>query len=653
MVRFEFSVKPADSTSMRILILVVGMIFTLASSSSRGSQVFLLENDDNPFRNIHSYKYLIDPTGELSAPAVLKMDFPHVANGMKSIGRQADPIWMRFEIKNTHKSSTQWFLYSLGNFLHEEVDFYIRDSKGLRYLGSAGSEILKEDRPLTYHFIGTKFDLEANAAATILIRFSSRFNISNDFIFATRDAYSRSVMINWSILGIFLGIVLMVSAFSFIYFLLLRERDFLFFGPSCLANAIAILTFGGLWDLFRFPSWPSGSMVLFPFWFILAIADGLLSFSLLEMKKRAPKLRIAFIASWLLFPMIVILRETQTGFWLMSKLIDLLIIFRLVFFIWTVAAYARQGFRPAYYWIMASLSSVIATTLWLFVGWDLIPATPATAILPLAGSTLMVAIRSFAMIDRMQEINRKRIYAEEEARQSDELKTLVRVMSHDLLNPLAIVLTTAKNSIEATDTPEQNQKNWRRVERAAMAQSAIIKNVRLLRALDDGKLKALATPVHVDDVLADALFVLDDLLTEKNISCSIHYHALNPPVVLADKVALTHHILGNIISNAIKFSQRGDVIEIEVDTRSEVATISVKDKGIGIPPDMLPDIFSRTKETSRQGTGGEQGTGFGMPLVKAYIETFGGHIQVESRSIQDFPDSSGTTVTVTFPKSVA
>jgi signal transduction histidine kinase len=76
--------------------------------------------------------------------------------------------------------------------------------------------------------------------------------------------------------------------------------------------------------------------------------------------------------------------------------------------------------------------------------------------------------------------------------------------------------------------------------------------------------------------------------------------------------------------------------------------ITIKDSGIGMPDEIRHNVFKKDKQTSRIGTEGEKGTGFGMPLVKNYMEHFGGKIKVESKDIESFPDDHGTTFTIYF-----
>ena len=89
--------------------------------------------------------------------------------------------------------------------------------------------------------------------------------------------------------------------------------------------------------------------------------------------------------------------------------------------------------------------------------------------------------------------------------------------------------------------------------------------------------------------------------------------------------------MNNILTNALKFSHPQSKILIRADRKEDGLRLSVRDFGIGIPPDLLQDLFDITKATSRAGTGGESGTGFGMPLMKRFINSYGGRIEIHSR----------------------
>lgn len=104
-------------------------------------------------------------------------------------------------------------------------------------------------------------------------------------------------------------------------------------------------------------------------------------------------------------------------------------------------------------------------------------------------------------------------------------------------------------------------------------------------------------------------------------------------------------IVGNLVSNAIKFTEEGGQVRVEigaVPNDPSQLQIQIIDSGMGIPKDLMPRLFEKFG-AQRLGTKGEKGTGLGMPLVKRYIDLHHGTITVESM------EKIGTTFTIQIP----
>lgn len=102
-------------------------------------------------------------------------------------------------------------------------------------------------------------------------------------------------------------------------------------------------------------------------------------------------------------------------------------------------------------------------------------------------------------------------------------------------------------------------------------------------------------------------------------------------------------VINNLVSNAIKWSPVGGVIEIRVVLEEASAVILVRDHGVGIPDDIKPAIFEKHTRASRAGLRGEISTGMGLYIVKALIQLIDGEITFESR------EGEGTVFRVRLP----
>jgi signal transduction histidine kinase len=144
------------------------------------------------------------------------------------------------------------------------------------------------------------------------------------------------------------------------------------------------------------------------------------------------------------------------------------------------------------------------------------------------------------------------------------------------------------------------------------------------------------------------MLMLSGHLEQKNIK--LNYNNVEDEFLAkVDSTIFKNVIITNIISNAIKFSEENATIDIRVTKKSGNIRVEVQDYGIGIPPEIVPNLFSFKAKTTRIGTKGESGTGYGMPLVKEFMDKMGGRILVESSEIKTDSSDRGTIMILEFP----
>jgi predicted ATPase/signal transduction histidine kinase len=250
---------------------------------------------------------------------------------------------------------------------------------------------------------------------------------------------------------------------------------------------------------------------------------------------------------------------------------------------------------------------------------------------------------------RTQELNIKN---QELEIANEDNKNLVRILCHDLNNTLSVfkmaVYMGEKNDPERFDF-EKNKKLWSMIKNSTQTQEDIINHVKDMTALRTGKTQIQLSSVSLDEIFQRAQEIFENRIREKNLQ--VQYQGGNLRV-LAEPVSLSNNVFNNIISNSIKFTPKGGTIAISACEDDDFIELIIQDSGIGIPDEILGHIFRPNKQTSRPGTDGEKGTGFGMPLVKTYIDYYGGKIIIESFSKEKYPDNPGTTIKIYLKKPV-
>ncbi len=216
-----------------------------------------------------------------------------------------------------------------------------------------------------------------------------------------------------------------------------------------------------------------------------------------------------------------------------------------------------------------------------------------------------------------------------------EQKKLLHVLCHDLKAPMGNILSI----LEIVDEePEIFDMMKSKLKISVLNGIKTIDLVRIMRELDDFKL--LLSGVNLNEVIHESITMMEHLCTEKKIEIGVNLgQSIN---VEAEKTSLINSVINNLLSNAIKFSDSGSKIFIDTEPDENKVVIKVKDSGIGMSQKMLNEIFDESKKTTRKGTNGEVGTGFGLPLVKKYITAYGGTIEVFSKELKEHPDDHGT-----------
>jgi signal transduction histidine kinase len=229
---------------------------------------------------------------------------------------------------------------------------------------------------------------------------------------------------------------------------------------------------------------------------------------------------------------------------------------------------------------------------------------------------------------------------------NQELNNLLRTISHDVANPL---YTSMMNAEILLNGPAADQSNaLRRIIKANDIIKSIIAGVGAIRAVKENADEFKMTDVSLPAVFDECVATLEERLKEKNIVLEVQSDDwVKTNRVKADKVLLTYNVLANLLTNAIKFSARGDkIILAAARVNDSHVQILVTDKGIGIPPEVRPKLFDPTVNRSRTGTENERGVGYGLPIVKNYVDLMGGQLLIKSVTREESSDGHGTQVEI-------
>lgn len=197
-------------------------------------------------------------------------------------------------------------------------------------------------------------------------------------------------------------------------------------------------------------------------------------------------------------------------------------------------------------------------------------------------------------------------------------------VSHELKTPLATIQNYAY-LLKSDVSGEQKEKYIRTITEATKRLTALVTNILKLNKLENQQLKFTSEKIALHDMLADVILTFEDAIEQKGLELECD---LDEVVFVSSKSNLEIAV-SNLISNAVKFTERGGTIKIslkKIDNNS--VKIEVSDTGCGISPDVGSRIFDKFYQGDTSHS--QEGNGLGLALVKRVIDLIGGEISVSS-----------------------
>lgn len=211
-----------------------------------------------------------------------------------------------------------------------------------------------------------------------------------------------------------------------------------------------------------------------------------------------------------------------------------------------------------------------------------------------------------------------------------EKTELLSIVAHDLKNPLAVIIGMADAIVAGAENGFSHE-NYERIATDIIGVSErmvkLISNLLNAQAIEDGKLALNIIALNVVPIIALDIQELQIPASQKNIQ--IVLTADGEPQVAVDEVWF-HHVIANLVSNAVKYSPEGKTVHVRIQTLEKNVQIRVQDDGPGISAEEQSRLFQRFEKLSTRPTAGENSSGLGLSTVKKLIELMKGRVWCES-----------------------
>lgn len=231
--------------------------------------------------------------------------------------------------------------------------------------------------------------------------------------------------------------------------------------------------------------------------------------------------------------------------------------------------------------------------------------------------------------------------AEEASRLKDEF---LATLSHELRTPLNAILGWVQMLQAGVVSAERLRHAIDVIGRNTNLQARLIEDILDVSRIISGKLEIERAPVLLSPLIDTVVSGAMPAAHAKNIEL-VKSAPIDLPVIDGDAKRL-HQVLGNVLSNAVKFTPSGGRIDVRCAYEDEAILIEVQDSGVGIPSEFLPYVFDRFRQADSRAVRRHGGLGLGLAIARHLIEQHDGDIHATSDG-----SGLGTTVHIRLPTS--
>lgn len=209
-----------------------------------------------------------------------------------------------------------------------------------------------------------------------------------------------------------------------------------------------------------------------------------------------------------------------------------------------------------------------------------------------------------------------------------EKNNLINVLAHDLRAPInnieGLASLLAVEGIKSTDHKEYVEK----IQKSTKRLSSMIEKILDVESIESNHTNLVLEKVNLNEVIDIVIAEFEKEARKKQIAltASIPSQALN---ISGDKI-YTQQIVQNLVSNALKFSEKGKAVTVKLQETGDLIQVIVSDEGPGISESDQTKLFNKFQRLSAKPTGGEHSTGLGLSIVKKYVDLLDGSIKCES-----------------------
>ena len=293
-------------------------------------------------------------------------------------------------------------------------------------------------------------------------------------------------------------------------------------------------------------------------------------------------------------------------------------------------------------------------------GWTLLGFLPAEDLQVNEENWLLIGIVSAGLLILficdmcfMLVLNKRLQATAREAESANKAKTdFLSTMSHDIRTPMNAIIGLTTIAEKNLRDPQSTGESLRKINLASNHLLTLINDILDISKVESGKLKLSPLTFSIVETVENLVNISHPMIKEKNLEFSFHINRMEKEYLYTDQLRL-NQIYINILSNAIKYTEPGGRVNVEMREESSEAPGCVRliyvvaDTGIGMSPEYMETMYQPFSRQIDSRVNSIQGTGLGLAITKQMVDLMGGTIDCQSEQ------GKGTTFTVTLDIPVA
>ena len=603
-------------------MLLVSVLAIALSGRVRAAEPVVLAEDRDVVDLARHLDVLVDPTSSLTLEDVTAPE----ATSQWRVNRDEPPsygvtnhaYWFRFTLKRPGESSSA-FLVEVPYPGIDRVELFSGAGRQV-----AGDAVPYDQWPRRYRFPLFPVDAPAGGSRTFYMRVRTTGGTQVDphlWRAQAFDAHGRAREIG---LGIFYGTLAIMLLYNLFLYYLVRDRRYSSY-VGYLAGMLGLtLSMDGTGYLYLWPCCPVVNNYAFPLFVAFSLCGGILfALSFLAVRDGLPathKVGLALAGAAVLAGGLCVVSFAASVVALgVLSVISFAFMYGIGIVCW------RRGVREAKLYLVGWSMLLVGLSLLLADKFGFVPPSHLTETTLRFGVVAEVLVFSFALANRINDLKRDRDAIEA----VDRVKTrFFANVSHELRTPLMLILSPVQTLLERVQDADQRalletvQANARRLLRQV---NMLLEVVRL----DEGRTRMRPVRGNLGLLLAEMVDAARPYAEGKGIELraqrldSIHDSTFDR--------ARCEIVVGNLLSNALKFTPGGGVVTVrQASAGAGRIAFAVEDTGPGIPLADLARVFRRFERGRTAADDFVEGTGLGLALVKELVEAQGGAVSLHS-----------------------